>query len=404
MAKHLLQDSQKMQRDCDEESLSSTATEGVYVLNQAPYLTLSHCWGNAKVLQLTQDSLDDFLEDIPIANLPKTFLDAIFIVAKLGYEYIWIDSLCIMQDSLEDWSQEMVYWECVSAKASEMRPQMSDFWNEAMKGRDDEYEGMGMSTMTAPGLKHTFTILLSLCRDSNYYVWEQHWWKLIAEYTASQMSFDKDKWVAISGLATKVEQQSGRKLIHGLWEDFLPDELLWCAQKRGRRLEMGAPSWSWLAIDAPVDRDWRLADTERFKTERTVSAFLSAAKSGGDRIVLQAPIASFHWTVQGDWRRKIEGADAHFKVLSWEPDVVPDEGLKAYAIQFGRHKSKSTTSTRPYESSFTWYSGLVITPVDASLKVWSRLGFFLFGWREDVFGNVEVAPRYLGTFETVSLV
>ncbi len=45
-------------------------------------------------------------EKIPIKELPKTFQDAMEIAKKLGIEYLWIDSLCIIQDSPEDWRRE----------------------------------------------------------------------------------------------------------------------------------------------------------------------------------------------------------------------------------------------------------------------------------------------------------
>ena len=43
---------------------------------------------------------------IPTEDLPPTFKDAIQIARKLGVNYLWIDSLCIIQDSMEDWRQE----------------------------------------------------------------------------------------------------------------------------------------------------------------------------------------------------------------------------------------------------------------------------------------------------------
>ncbi|KAL8855860.1 MAG: hypothetical protein Q9178_007521 [Gyalolechia marmorata] len=43
---------------------------------------------------------------IPLNSLPRTFQDAIVITRKLGLRYIWIDSLCILQDSREDWEKE----------------------------------------------------------------------------------------------------------------------------------------------------------------------------------------------------------------------------------------------------------------------------------------------------------
>jgi len=46
------------------------------------------------------------LEGILISALPKTFRDAVFVANQLGVKFLWIDSLCIMQDSLSDWEQE----------------------------------------------------------------------------------------------------------------------------------------------------------------------------------------------------------------------------------------------------------------------------------------------------------
>ncbi|KAF3007476.1 hypothetical protein E8E13_004875 [Curvularia kusanoi] len=70
------------------------------------YLTLSHRWGGANVVKLTKDSLHSFMIDMPLETLPKTFFDAILVTHHLGFEYLWIDSLCIIQDSEDDWLQE----------------------------------------------------------------------------------------------------------------------------------------------------------------------------------------------------------------------------------------------------------------------------------------------------------
>ena len=70
------------------------------------YLTLSHCWGGAPILKLTRASLSSFKVDIPISSLPRTFTDAFLVTLKLGYNHIWIDSLCIIQDCDDDWKVE----------------------------------------------------------------------------------------------------------------------------------------------------------------------------------------------------------------------------------------------------------------------------------------------------------
>jgi len=70
------------------------------------YASLSHCWGKTKILRLELQSLEAFRKGITLSSLPKTFQDAIACVRTLGIHYLWIDSLCIIQDSVEDWRRE----------------------------------------------------------------------------------------------------------------------------------------------------------------------------------------------------------------------------------------------------------------------------------------------------------
>ncbi|CZR69817.1 uncharacterized protein PAC_19717 [Phialocephala subalpina] len=70
------------------------------------YMTLSHCWGQGPTLKLTIDVLEQFMKQIPFNTLPQTYLDAIMVTRHLGIEYLWIDSLCIVQDSTDDWQRE----------------------------------------------------------------------------------------------------------------------------------------------------------------------------------------------------------------------------------------------------------------------------------------------------------
>jgi hypothetical protein len=72
----------------------------------APYLTLSHCWGNKKIITTTKATLKSRKSDIPWLSLSRTFQDAITITRELGFRYLWIDSLCIIQDDKKDWERE----------------------------------------------------------------------------------------------------------------------------------------------------------------------------------------------------------------------------------------------------------------------------------------------------------
>ncbi|KAH7063688.1 heterokaryon incompatibility protein-domain-containing protein [Macrophomina phaseolina] len=73
----------------------------------APYAALSYCWGEAQPLLTTKHTLAQHKEDIPITKLPWTFLDAVKTAKWLNLKYIWIDALCIVQDSEEDREHEI---------------------------------------------------------------------------------------------------------------------------------------------------------------------------------------------------------------------------------------------------------------------------------------------------------
>jgi hypothetical protein len=75
------------------------------------YTALSHCWGAQgqaeKIPKLTRDNLEErLLAPVSASNLTRTFQDAIELTAGIGLEYIWIDSLCIIQGDQADWNKE----------------------------------------------------------------------------------------------------------------------------------------------------------------------------------------------------------------------------------------------------------------------------------------------------------
>jgi hypothetical protein len=71
-----------------------------------PYAALSHCWGKSPLIQTHQNTLHDRICGIPWNSLSRTFQDAIVTTRELELRYIWIDSLCIVQDDPEDWGRE----------------------------------------------------------------------------------------------------------------------------------------------------------------------------------------------------------------------------------------------------------------------------------------------------------
>jgi hypothetical protein len=70
------------------------------------YAALSHRWGDEQPLRLLLENHADFQRCIAWSALPKTFQHAIIFARKLGIQFIWIDSLCIVQDSKKDWLEQ----------------------------------------------------------------------------------------------------------------------------------------------------------------------------------------------------------------------------------------------------------------------------------------------------------
>lgn len=71
------------------------------------YACLSYCWGQSGQASKTiTTNLGQHLKSIPLDGLPKTITDSLKLSCKLGFRYIWVDSLCIIQDDHDDWLKE----------------------------------------------------------------------------------------------------------------------------------------------------------------------------------------------------------------------------------------------------------------------------------------------------------
>lgn len=104
-------------------------------LKSVEYVALSHRWGTpdqkqpeeVKFASTTFDNINKIREpeSIDEAILPRTFRDAVILTRKLGKEYLWIDSLCILQkkdkdgdpESKADWEKESKLMEQVFSSA-----------------------------------------------------------------------------------------------------------------------------------------------------------------------------------------------------------------------------------------------------------------------------------------------
>jgi hypothetical protein len=308
----------------------------------ASYFTLSHCWGKKPMPErLLGDNLKSMFVQIDCEKLPRNFQDVIYIARSLGGRYLWIDSLCIIQDSEEDWQHEAalmgkvyLYGHCnLSAVASEdssvgmiykrQPTELSPLRTTLKATSEDEEKEVYLcdpklwyhGVATAPLLERGWVCqerLLSSCNlhfGQTQILWEcathtacetfpkglplalenyaveplikrkggkllrlpsglvprslgdpshplQLWNEVIELYSACQLSFVSDKLIAIGGLAAISHHNFSNNYLAGLWQEYLPFQLLW--EVMGSPLGIfspppyRAPTWSWAAIDDQI--------------------------------------------------------------------------------------------------------------------------------------------------------
>ena len=139
-----------------------------------PYVSLSHSWGSATFLQLRRDNLQEFKQGIELDTLSKTFQDAVTVARRLKVRYLWIDSLCILQDKddLTDWLNEATLMHKVYA---------SSFCNISATGAFSH--SYGLFAERDPQLLHPTEVELRLDgmqvaeEATKYHLIDFHFWK-----------------------------------------------------------------------------------------------------------------------------------------------------------------------------------------------------------------------------------
>lgn len=80
------------------------------------YIAVSHCWGDipdSKKFRLLNENLDMLKKNIDYTQLPQTFQDVVDVCRRLEVRYLWLDSICIVQNNAEDWAYESTRMESV---------------------------------------------------------------------------------------------------------------------------------------------------------------------------------------------------------------------------------------------------------------------------------------------------
>lgn len=87
----------------------------------------------------------------------------------------------------------------------------------------------------------------------------ESWAAVVQQYSFRRLSFDNDRFPAISGLTHGFETHLGA-YVAGLWTRDLPIWLLWKVNSGYRTESYIAPSWSWASITCGSDIEFLLLD------------------------------------------------------------------------------------------------------------------------------------------------
>ncbi|KAM7188050.1 Heterokaryon incompatibility protein (HET) domain containing protein [Rhypophila sp. PSN 637] len=247
-------------------SLTATASGAIDVALQessgssrGTYACLSHRWGGLELGVATKDQYPKLLcEGVSWSLLPQTFQDVVRFTVALGINYLWIDSLCIIQDDSEDGITQAglmagIYQNSFVTLAATSSPgsDRGCFWTP-----DSTFERT-FETAVGPlsvrkTIKHwgrlwtsnseaAFPLLtrawvfqerLLAPRALHFSHHELAWTEVIELYTSLRLTNEQDRLTALHGFATwYVGSLTGHVMennyLAGLWGSSLHNDLMW---------------------------------------------------------------------------------------------------------------------------------------------------------------------------------
>ncbi|KXH41609.1 hypothetical protein CSAL01_07862 [Colletotrichum salicis] len=227
---------------------------------QGPYVCLSHRWGDANTSRLisTTDNIHNHMKGIEWSNIPKTFQDAIVICRRLGVDYLWIDTLCILQEfpGMSDEKKRVASTDFAAENSVMARISQSSYFT--IYG--------SVSTSMASSI---FSPKLYGSHQIKNLANAEEWWAgILRQYTMRRLAKEEDKLPALSGLAQLYHQLTRDTYLAGLWKASFPHCLCWynTAQAGTYTMKLGigrrsrtprVHSWSWASLDIVNDAQCR---------------------------------------------------------------------------------------------------------------------------------------------------
>ena len=265
------------------------------------FIALSHCWGSTgkQPLRTTSKNLNSHQNMIQFQDLPKTFQDCVEFSQGMGIKYVWIDSLCIIQDDHQDWLSESARMRNVYQNATVVvaasgskdsteglfitnRPRAKVFRlpyrvNSDIQGTFNMMQLSGQWdprwgslerrawTLQERSLARRFLAFMPygitwICkgssideagRDFDGFNPRIDWYSLLHTYTTRSLTVPSDRPEAIRGIAEEIQRSRKDRYLpeYGVWEEELGRQLLWLTD--GPQFDEGrlpnVPTWSWMA-------------------------------------------------------------------------------------------------------------------------------------------------------------
>jgi hypothetical protein len=211
---------------CNIGATASSSSDGGCFRERSPILldgTLSGSDSNTSRLVYDLYALSDHLDGSPLLQRG------------------WVVQEHIMSSRFIHFGMEQVYWDCRQLFASEVYPRGIPFVA-AQEPCDVTLK------RTIPSLD----VAENLDKEQIYYFWS----KIVAHYSGCGLTMERDKLVAISGIAKRTKDVLEDEYHAGLWARKLPFNLSWSVRESGRVIPLPAsyqaPSWSWASVKAAV--------------------------------------------------------------------------------------------------------------------------------------------------------
>ncbi|TEY54119.1 hypothetical protein BOTCAL_0243g00120 [Botryotinia calthae] len=255
---------------------------------------LSYCWEKRKNILLTKEMAKPPNMSIifPLSVLPKTLQHAVQIARNLGFEFLWIDTLCIIQegDDGEDLRRECITMHEVYGNATltiaaaaagsvyegvfqcpRINPEIQSdciikfdledgsigtanvVFEDNQQGNDRINEPLNTRGWTfqehyLTSHKITRTRAASECEACMDY-----WRKSVEFYSRRTFTHDSDKLRAISGCAKWIKSKTGDDYLAGLWASDLRTQIFWYAEAPSSRQTLYiALSWPWASVNERI--------------------------------------------------------------------------------------------------------------------------------------------------------